>query len=196
MKTFTAILLFALTLTSNAGAATLDTQDSNLYPRVKLETTLGDIVIELNRRKAPLTVKNFIDYVVKGEYNNTIFHRVIANFVAQGGGYDPQFNEKTIGEPIFNESGNGLKNDRMSIAMARTSDPHSAIRQFYFNLQDNDNLNPGRNWGYTVFGYVESGEDVIEKIAAVETHYSPEFGAPDVPVKPIVIKVATLLPRS
>lgn len=195
MKNFTAIVFFALAVTFNAIAAKPDTQDSNLYPRVKLETTLGDIVIELNRRKAPITVKNFIDYVVKGEYNNTIIHRVVPNFVVQGGGYDSEFNERPTGEKIFNESGNGLKNDRMSVAMARMSDPHSAIRQFYFNLQDNNNLNPGRDWGYTVFGYVESGEDVVEKMAEVETHYSSEFGAPDVPVKAIVIKVATLLPQ-
>lgn len=189
-------LFIAIVFSFQARAAQTDTQDSNLYPRIKLETNMGDIVIELNRRKAPITVKNFISYVVSGEYNNTIFHRVVPNFVVQGGGYDKKFNERPTGNKIFNESGNGLTNDRMSIAMARMSDPHSAIRQFYFNLQDNNNLNPGRDWGYTVFGYVESGEDVITKIAATETHYSAEFGAPDVPITPIVIKVASLLPQN
>ncbi|WP_035012659.1 peptidylprolyl isomerase [Catenovulum agarivorans] len=196
MKKLFSLLIITLSLSFSICAKQVDTQDSNLYPRVQLETNLGTIVLELNRRKAPITVKNFISYVVKGEYNNTIFHRVVPGFVAQGGGYDTEFNERPLGDKIFNESGNGLKNDRMSIAMARMSDPHSAIRQFYFNLSDNNNLNPGRDWGYTVFGYVESGEEVIEKIAQSETHYSSEFGSADVPVKPIVIKVATLLPQS
>ncbi|WP_026016673.1 peptidylprolyl isomerase [Catenovulum agarivorans] len=196
MRNLYVFLLMSFLFTFNAQAAKVDTQDSNLYPRVKLETSMGDIVIELNRRKAPITVKNFISYVVSGEYNNTIIHRVVPNFVVQGGGYDVKFNERPTGDKIFNESGNGLTNDRMSIAMARMSDPHSAIRQFYFNLQDNKNLNPGRDWGYAVFGYVESGEEVVEKMAASETHYSAEFGAPDVPIQAIVIKVASLLPQN
>ncbi|MER2493625.1 peptidylprolyl isomerase [Catenovulum sediminis] len=196
MQKLLSLFLFSLLICQPALANKLDTQESNLYPRVKFETTMGDIIVELNRRKAPITVANFLTYVVKGEYNDTVFHRVIPNFVVQGGGYDAEYNEKMVGEAIFNESGNGLTNDRMTIAMARMSDPHSAVRQFFFNMQDNNNLNPGRDWGYTVFGYVESGEEVLEKIAQVETHYSTDFGSADVPINAILIKTATLLPRS
>ncbi len=186
------VVLFMLVSTVQAKP---DTQDSNLYPMVKISTNMGDIVVELNRRKAPITVANFIDYVVKDEYDGVIFHRVIDGFVAQAGGYDTNYEEKPTGKPIFNESGNGLSNDRMTIAMARQNDPHSAIRQFYFNLADNKNLNPGRNWGYSVFGYVVEGEAVLDAIAQVETNYNETFGSADVPVKQIVINDISLLPR-
>ncbi|MCU4674913.1 peptidylprolyl isomerase [Catenovulum sp. 2E275] len=172
-----------------------DTQDSNLYPMVKISTSMGDIVVELNRKKAPITVANFIDYAVKGEYDGVVFHRVIDGFVAQSGGYDKNYEERPVGKPIFNESGNGLANDRLTIAMARMNDPHSATRQFYFNLADNKNLDPGRDWGYCVFGYVVEGEAVIDQIAQVETKYNETFGASDVPVQQIVINKVSLLPR-
>ncbi|WP_017445195.1 peptidylprolyl isomerase [Gayadomonas joobiniege] len=193
-KLFSRLLLICLFLHLPV-IAKVDIQKSNLFPRVKMETSMGDVIIELNRRKAPITVDNFLTYAVNGEYNNTIFHRVVPAFVVQGGGYDKNFNEKEKGEGIFNESGNGLTNDYMTIAMARMSDPHSAVRQFFFNMADNKNLNPGRDWGYTVFGYVESGQDVLEKIAAVKTDFNETLNATDVPVEPVLLKSVTLLPR-
>ncbi|WAJ71128.1 peptidylprolyl isomerase [Catenovulum adriaticum] len=194
---FPKLLLIAITFIFSqfSALAKPDTQDSNLYPSVKISTSMGDIVVELNRRKAPITVANFIEYVVNGDYNGTVFHRVIDGFIAQSGGYDKNYEELKKREPIFNESGNGLTNDRMTIAMARMNDPHSAARQFYFNLADNQNLDPGRNWGYCVFGIVLEGEAVVEAIAKVETNFNETFGAADVPVKQITINEMTLLPR-
>jgi peptidyl-prolyl cis-trans isomerase A (cyclophilin A) len=168
-------------------------QPDNLYPRVKFETSMGDIVIELNRRKAPLTVNSFLDYVKRGEYDNTIFHRLIPDYIIQGGGYSPDFKEKETKDPILNESGNGLKNDWYSIAMARQNDPHSALRQFFFNLDDNDNLDPGRNWGYTVFGSAVSGAEVLDAMSKVETEYRPLIRFQDVPKEDIVLVKATIL---
>jgi peptidyl-prolyl cis-trans isomerase A (cyclophilin A) len=169
-------------------------QADNLYPRVKLETSMGDIVIELDRRRAPLTVNNFLEYVNSKEYDNTIFHRLVPDYIIQGGGYTPEFKEKETKEPILNESGNGLKNDWYSIAMARQNDQHSALRQFFFNLNDNDNLNPGRNWGYTVFGTVVSGTEVIDAMSQVETEYKPLIRFADVPKEPILLIKASVLP--
>lgn len=169
-------------------------QADNLYPRVKLETSMGDIVIELDRRRAPLTVNNFLEYVNSKEYDNTIFHRLVPDYIIQGGGYTPEFKEKETKEPILNESGNGLKNDWYSIAMARQNGQHSALRQFFFNLNDNDNLNPGRNWGYTVFGTVVSGTEVIDAMSQVETEYKPLIRFADVPKEPILLIKASVLP--
>ncbi|WP_210401727.1 peptidylprolyl isomerase [Lacimicrobium sp. SS2-24] len=169
-------------------------QPDNLFPKVKLETTMGDIVVELDRIKAPLTTNNFLLYVSKRSYEDTIFHRVINDFVVQGGGYDTQFNTKPTIRTIFNESGNGNKNERYTLAMARENDPHSAGRQFFFNMNDNDSLDPGRKWGYAVFGRVIEGMDVLDKIAAVETHVDPTYGWPDVPVEPVILKKASVLP--
>lgn len=174
----------------------LDTQENVLFPRVQFETNMGNFIVELNRSKAPITVKNFLDYAVAGEYDGTVFHRVVSEFVAQAGGYEADFTPRDSKDPIYNESGNGLKNSRMTIAMARMNKPHSATRQFYFNLSNNKNLDPGRNWGYCVFGYVESGEEVLEKIGEAATAFNPDFGAADVPVETILIKKVTLLPRS
>jgi peptidyl-prolyl cis-trans isomerase A (cyclophilin A) len=169
-------------------------QADNLYPRVKLETSMGDIVIELDRRRAPLTTNNFLDYVNRKEYDNTVFHRLVPDYIIQGGGDTPEFKEKETKQPILNESGNGLKNDWYSIAMARQSDPHSALRQFFFNLNDNDNLNPGRNWGYTVFGSVVSGTEVVDKMSLVETEYKPLIRFADVPKEPILLIKASVMP--
>jgi peptidyl-prolyl cis-trans isomerase A (cyclophilin A) len=169
-------------------------QPDNLYPRVKLETSMGDIIIELDRRRAPLTVNNFLDYVNRKEYDNTVFHRLVPDYIIQGGGYTPEFKEKETKEPVINESGNGLKNDWYSIAMARQNDPHSALRQFFFNLNDNDNLNPGRDWGYTVFGSVVNGTEVIDQMSQVETEYRPLIRFADVPKKTIMLNTATVLP--
>lgn len=169
-------------------------QPDNLYPRVKLETSQGDIVLELDRSRAPITVNNFLSYVKANAYNNTVFHRLIADFVVQGGGYDMQFREIEQGKTIFNESGNGLKNQYGTIAMARLSDPHSASSQFYINLADNDSLDPGSRWGYAVFGRVVTGFDVLDKINALETETSEKLGWPDVPSEPLLLKTVRLLP--
>ncbi|MBT1062407.1 peptidylprolyl isomerase [Bowmanella sp. Y26] len=170
-------------------------QKGNLFPKVKLETSMGDIVVELDRAAAPITTNNFLLYVDKRSYEGTIFHRVIQDFVVQGGGYDQEFNTKPVMKTIFNESGNGNKNELYTIAMARENDPHSAGRQFFFNMNDNPSLNPGRKWGYAVFGRVVEGTEVLDKIAAVETQVHPTWGWPDVPVEPVVLLKATLLPQ-
>lgn len=170
-------------------------QKDNYYPRVKFETSMGDIVIELSRSKAPITSNNFLTYVKEKEYDNTLFHRIIADYIVQGGGYTPDFTERKANYKIINESGNGLKNEAYSIAMARMNDPHSAKRQFFFNISDNDNLDPGRNWGYTVFGMVVEGQEVLDAMASVETHVNPQIGFPDTPVENVILKRATILPE-
>ena len=169
-------------------------QADELYPRVKLETSMGDIEVELDRKRAPITVNNFLRYVNRGSYDNTIFHRIVPNFVVQGGGYDAEFNAQPAFTPIFNESGNGLKNDLYTIAMARQDSPHSANRQFFFNAKDNDSLNPGRRWGYTVFGQILSGAEVVDAMATVETEYNMKVGWQNVPVEPVMLIKATILP--
>ena len=142
-------------------------------PVVLLETTSGDILVELYPDKAPETVANFLKYVDDGFYNNTIFHRVIPGFMIQGGGLTARMQQKDTSAPIKNEADNGLRNDRGTIAMARTMDPHSATAQFFINLVDNDFLNfqapSGNGWGYCVFGRVTEGMDVVDKIAKVKT---------------------------
>lgn len=189
------LMALALLVSSTSGA--LQIQPDNLFPRVKFVTSAGDIVVELNRAKAPLTVENFLTYIQTGSYNNTIFHRIIPGFVVQGGGYDAEFNERTMFKPIPNESGNGLLNRFGTIAMARMSDPHSATRQFYFNLNDNESLDPSsRRWGYAVFGAVVEGIDVLEKLAEVETGVNEQMGWPDVPIEPPVLIKIDILPAS
>ncbi len=142
-------------------------------PKVLLETTSGDILLELDPEKAPETVENFLKYVDDGFYDNTIFHRVIPGFMIQGGGMDARMKEKPTNAPIKNEADNGLKNERGTIAMARTMDPHSASSQFFINHADNDFLNhTSKNpegWGYAVFGKVLDGMDTVDKIAKVKT---------------------------
>ena len=160
-------------------------------PVVQLETSMGDITIELNEEKAPKTVENFLNYVNSGHYEGTIFD----GFMIQGGGMDAQMNEKKTNAPIENEADNGLKNDKGTIAMARTQDPHSATSQFFINVKDNDFLNhSGKNmqgWGYTVFGKVTDGMDVIEKMRSVATG---RFGMhADVPNEPITINSAKVV---
>lgn len=177
---------------STIGAAV---QKDNFFPQVKFETSMGDIVIELSRAKAPVTVNNFLSYVKEKEYDNTLFHRIIAGYIVQGGAYTAEFKERKSHYKIINESGNGLKNEAYSIAMARMSDPHSAKRQFFFNMKDNDNLDPGRRWGYTVFGAVIEGQEVLDAIAEVETRVNPEIGFPDMPVENVVLKRAIIMPE-
>jgi peptidyl-prolyl cis-trans isomerase A (cyclophilin A) len=171
-----------------------DILPNNMFPSVRLETSMGDIVIELNRRRAPATSNNFLHYVTEGQYDGTIFHRVMPGFVVQGGGYTVDIEERDLYPPIFNESGNGLKNLPMTVAMARYDDPHSATSQFYINLSANSSLDPGaRNWGYAVFGQVVSGQEVVEAIAAVETGYDENLDASDVPVTPVMLISASVL---
>lgn len=162
-------------------------------PQVLLETTSGDILLELDDEKAPETVANFLKYVDEGFYDNTIFHRVIPGFMIQGGGMDARMKEKTTHDPIRNEADNGLKNTRGSIAMARTMDPHSASAQFFINLVDNDFLNhrdkTQDGWGYAVFGNVVDGMDVVDKIAKVKTGSSGIHD--DVPKETIMITKAS-----
>lgn len=185
---------FLLSLCNMAHA--VDIQADTLYPKVELQTSMGNIVVELDRQRAPITVDNFLTYVVKGHYDNTLFHRVIADFVVQGGGLDPKFNEKPTDKPIVNEAGNGLSNALGTIAMARENDPHSATAQFYFNVADNKRLDPSkRRWGYAVFGEVTQGMEVLEAMAQQPTAINSKLGWPDVPVTPIILTKATLLPR-
>ncbi|WP_201592929.1 peptidylprolyl isomerase [Psychrobacter fozii] len=167
----------------------------DMPPVVELDTSMGAIVIELNEEKAPKTVENFLNYVKSGQYDGTIFHRIIDGFMIQGGGMDAEMNEKPTNAPVENEADNGLRNDKGTIAMARTQDPHSATSQFFVNVKDNDFLNhTGKNmqgWGYTVFGKVTSGMDVIEKMRGVPTG---RFGMhADVPKEPVVINSATII---
>ena len=157
---------------------------------VIIRTTFGDIKLELDAEKAPVTVANFLEYARAGFYNGTIFHRVINNFMIQGGGFDTNMEQKAVGKPIDNEADNGLKNDFGTIAMARTMEPHSATAQFFINVKDNDFLNhSGKNmqgWGYTVFGKMVEGEEVLEKIRNVPTGSSG--GHQDVPNDPVIIE--------
>ena len=186
-----AFILLAFVCQANAKNLAID--PDNLYPQVKLETTMGVIIVELDRVKAPITVDNFLTYVVSGEYNDTVFHRIVEGFVVQGGGYDKDYIIKKVNENIVNESGNGLKNEYGTIAMAKESNPHSANRQFFFNANDNTNLDPGRKWGYAVFGTIIEGEEVMEAMSKVKTDYDDGFGWEDVPVEPIILLKATLL---
>jgi cyclophilin family peptidyl-prolyl cis-trans isomerase len=159
------------------------------HSRVTLDTTKGKIVIELDPDKAPKTVDNFLKYVKAGHYDGTVFHRVIAGFMIQGGGYDAGGAERPTRPPIENESNNGLKNERGTIAMARTSDPNSATSQFYISVVDNRSLDYApQRWGYAVFGKVVEGMDVVDAIAGVKT------GPSDKPVEAVVIKKATATP--
>ncbi len=158
--------------------------------KVLLSTSMGDVVVELNAAKAPKTVENFLQYVKEGHYDGTVFHRVISNFMVQGGGMTPELKEKPTRAPIALESRNGLKNDRGTLAMARRPDPNSATAQFFINVQDNDFLNAGASDGYAVFGTVVSGMDVVDKIRAAPTGSQGMYT--DVPTQPILIKKASV----
>jgi len=186
---------FLLTLTALALCSVSAAQDElPAFPKVQLDTTEGTIVLQLNTRRAPLTVRHFLELVEKGAYEGTIFHRVVPGFVAQGGGYDRTY--KSMEDPeltVVNESGNGLRNLRGTIAMARLQAPHSANSQFYINLGDNQSLDPqGDRWGYAVFGNVSEGMDVMAKIAALPTGPGGDFPS-DVPVVAVIIEKATIL---
>ncbi len=162
---------------------------------VRLHTSYGPITIALDEARAPKTVANFLDYVKNGHYDGTIFHRVIDGFMIQGGGFTPGMKQKPTARPVENEAGNGLRNDRYTIAMARTSDPHSATAQFFINVADNAFLNHtapnAQGWGYCVFGKVTEGMDVVDRIKAVATGRSGMHS--DVPTQDVIIERAEVL---
>jgi peptidyl-prolyl cis-trans isomerase B (cyclophilin B) len=186
LTALTSIVLFGLVPPVSAGTDN---------PRVKLQTTKGDIVIELDKAHAPKTVENFLAYVKSGHYDGTIFHRVIAGFMIQGGGMDEGLRQKPTNPPVSNEADNGLKNDRGTLAMARTNDPNSATSQFFINTVDNAFLNfkakTASGWGYCVFGKVVEGMDVVDAIEHVPTGNKGMFS--DVPTTPMVIKSASVV---
>lgn len=192
------LLLVAGTFTLNANAFSLlgsgiKCDKKNPNPVVDLDVKgMGDIYILLDKKAAPNTVANFVQYVNSGFYKDKIFHRVIPGFMIQGGGFDKKMTEAPIRAPIKNEANNGLKNDKYTISMARTQDPDSATAQFFINVNGNDSLNYApNNPGYAVFGHVIKGQDVVDKIAAVPTSDVGQYQ--NVPIKPVIIKSAKLI---
>jgi len=206
MRTLKFLLLCSvLVLSAAAGQAATpqanpaQTSTANPAPAkgdvVRLETSLGDVILELNSAKAPLTTANFKKYVASGFYNGTIFHRVIRDFMIQGGGFTPDMKQKPTQAAIRNEADNKISNKKYSIAMARTDDPHSATAQFFINVKDNPALDHkapfGNNWGYTVFGRVIQGMEVVDRIVRVKT--GNRAGHQDVPLEPVIITKAVIV---
>ncbi|PIB45635.1 peptidylprolyl isomerase [Pseudomonas sp. 2822-15] len=181
---FAGSFLFA----ANLMAATATAPAKSSAPHVLITTTNGDIEIELDPVKAPISTKNFLAYVDKGFYTNTIFHRVIPGFMVQGGGFTAQMSQKPTEAPIKNEASNGLHNVRGTLSMARTNDPNSATSQFFINVADNAFLDPGRDAGYAVFAKVVKGMDVVDVIVNSQT--TTKQGMQNVPIDPVVIKSA------
>jgi len=190
----TIILSMMLLLTSTLSFAT-ENNMSDTQTKVKLTTSLGEIIIQLNTEKAPVSSANFLTYVNEGFYNGTIFHRIIPDFMAQGGGFDISFNQKAVHAPIKNEANNGLTNSRGTLAMARTNDPNSATAQFFINYKDNSFLNhtsqTSSGWGYAVFGEVIEGMDVVDAMAKQAT--GNRGGHQDVPKTDIIIEKAEVI---
>ncbi|MFW6339917.1 MAG: peptidylprolyl isomerase [Wenzhouxiangella sp.] len=192
------LLAICLLIPALSGAQTTEEQpqeqsdpQTTEYPTVILHTNFGAITLELYEDKAPQSVANFVQYARDGHYDGTLFHRVIPNFMIQGGGFDTDFQQKSTREPIDNEADNGLGNERGTVAMARTNDPHSATAQFFINVTDNDFLNhrskaSGQTWGYAVFGRVVDGMDVVDAIRAVDTGRRGMHQ--DVPVEDVIIE--------
>lgn len=182
-------------ITEAQGAEEKKVEDAGGMPVVLMKTSLGEIRIELDRDKAPISVANFLQYVADGFYDGTIFHRVISTFMIQGGGFEPGMTQKAVKDPIKNEAGNGLRNLRGTIAMARTGVVDSATAQFFINVVDNGRLDhkdeTARGFGYAVFGRVIEGMETVDKIRAVETGTSDRFR--DVPTKDVVIESVTVL---
>ena len=177
---------------NNATKETTSTEIKNTM--ITIKTNMGEIQLELDAENAPLSTANFIQYAKDGHYDGVIFHRVIPNFMIQGGGFDPEMQQKPTRQPVINEANNGLKNDKYTIAMARTQDPHSASAQFFINTKDNEFLNfsseTTSGWGYAVFGRVTAGTDVVDAIEKVETGQSGPYG--DVPKESVVIESVTV----
>jgi len=174
---------------ANDASATNPTPEEKTQTMVTLKTSAGDIKISLNAEKAPVSVENFLAYAKAGQYDGTIFHRVIKGFMIQGGGFEPGMKQKPVNAPIVNEANNGLLNNKYTLAMARTNDPHSATAQFFINAKDNDFLNfsseTGSGWGYAVFGEVVSGQEFVDSIENVATGQAGPYG--DVPIEDVVI---------
>ena len=193
IKTLFALLLAGLCVLPAYAASTPAQKGKS--PMVKIHTNLGTFTIKLDAEKAPNTVKNFLEYVNSGFYNNTIFHRVIDGFMIQGGGFEPGMKQKPVNEPIQNEANNGLTNDAYTVAMARTSDPHSATAQFFINVKNNGFLNfTGENsqgWGYCVFGKVVEGTEVVDAIKKVKTGTTGFHQ--DVPTEDVIITQAEVV---
>ena len=186
--------LVGLLFSVNAAAQGLEAGAAS--PRVRFVTTLGAFTVELDASRAPLSAANMLQYVRDGHYDGTIFHRVVGNFVVQGGGHLPDGSERPVRSPVPNESGNGLSNRRSTVAMARTGDAHSATSQFYVNLTDNLALDPSPSrWGYAVIGRVVEGMEVIDKIASVPTGANGPFPE-DVPLQSIVLQTASVVDAS
>lgn len=196
MNKYLIFLYLAISLSGPVLAEEIPAAPLPDYPRISIETSAGNFVIELFTSRAPLTVANFLQYVDSGFYEGTVFHRIVGGFVAQAGGYDSDYKLKETGPTVPNESGNGLSNRRGFVAMARTGDPHSADSQFYINLADNLALDPRpTRWGYTVFGRVTEGLQVMDEIGYVATGPGPVPSlTKDVPQEPIIITRMTLLP--
>ena len=191
---FFALALMCITISSSYGYGIGKNNNNEDIKLIKLTTNKGNIVIKLFEDKAPETVKNFINYTNNGSYNGTIFHRVIKNFMIQGGGMLPDMSQINSNAPVVNEANNNLSNKKGTIAMARTSDPHSATSQFFINLKDNEFLdknNAPDGWGYCVFGEVTEGIDVVENIGTVTT--GDKAGHGDVPIETIVIEKVEVL---
>ena len=192
---FFTLTLMCITISSSYGYSIQKIQNAEDTKLIKLNTNKGDIIIKIFTKEAPETAKNFINYVEKGSYNGTIFHRVIANFMIQGGGLLPDMSEINSNPPVVNESSNNLSNKKGTLAMARTSDPHSATSQFFINLKDNDFLdkkNAQDGWGYCVFGEVTEGIEIVEQIGLVETGNHPS-GHQDVPRETITIESVEII---
>lgn len=182
--------LFLALLAMLPGALTLAADDA---PRVRVTTSMGAFVIELDAKRAPLTVENFLGYVRDGHYSGTLFHRVVANFVIQGGGVDREYRMKPPRAPVPNESGNGLRNVRGAVGLARTERPHSGDAQFYVDVADNPDLDPlPSRWGYAVFGHIVEGMEVVDRISVAPTGAAGPFPR-DAPLRPIVIESIELL---
>lgn len=185
-------MLRKTTLLLTAAGSLLLSSFAEAEPKVRLSTSMGDIVLDLNTEQAPNTVANFLQYVEEGFYDGTQFHRIVPGFVIQGGGFDSDFNRKATRAPIENEATNGLANSRGTIAMARTRDPHSASSQFFINLRDNMMLNhtqpAGQGWGYAVFGEVIEGMDVVDEISKAKLKPNSE-----IPATPIILEQATII---
>lgn len=181
-------ILLSISLQSWADCPTDKAYPNNMFPELSIDTTHGVITVELDRLKAPLTVNHILHLVKNKRYDNTLVHRIVPGFVIQSGAFQADLSPVTVCGDVVNESGNGLKNTRGSLSMARYNDPHSAGASFFINLGDNDNLDPSADgWGYAVFGYVTGGMDVVDKIAAVKTEYNRELDAKDAPVDTIKI---------
>ena len=194
MKNLILIFLLTLTITSSYGASKIENNKDEDTTLIKIYTTQGEIELKLFDDKAPETTKNFILYAEAGKYNGTIFHRVIKDFMIQGGGHLPDLSEIATESPVVNESNNGLSNKKGTIAMARTSDPHSATSQFFINLKDNDFLdkkNAPDNYGYCVFGEVTNGIDVVEKIGESQTGRNGMYD--DVPMETVLIEKVEII---